>query len=222
MTAVQARVRVVDVASASDADGRVTDALLREGLQVVPSPEDAVEAAPEAVVRRADLEQAGALDALRALCSSHAGAVVVLVVPRAERSTVARAMAAGVAGIVLERDVDDGLGPTVHAALAGQIVAPRDAFPRPRVSLSVRERQLLAMVVMGFSNAEIARKLHLTESTVKSHLASGFRKLGVRTRAQATALILDPDSGLGVGILAITEGEAPLLPRANRPARRQA
>jgi hypothetical protein len=66
------------------------------------------------------------------------------------------------------------------------------------------------MVVRGFTNAEIARKLFVAESTVKSHLSSAFVKLGVRSRNEATAVILDQSSGLGTGVLAITDnGAAP-------------
>ena len=61
------------------------------------------------------------------------------------------------------------------------------------------------MVVIGLSNREIADQLFLAESTVKSHLFSAFRRLGVRTRGEATALILDRDQGLGSGILTITQ-----------------
>jgi DNA-binding NarL/FixJ family response regulator len=62
------------------------------------------------------------------------------------------------------------------------------------------------MVVLGFSNGEIARKLHLAETTVKSHLSSTFRKLGVRSRSEAAALVLDGQSGLGLGVLTISDG----------------
>ena len=53
----------------------------------------------------------------------------------------------------------------------------RELLQRP--PLSPRERQVLAMVVLDFSNAEIAEKLVVTESNVKSHLTSAFSKLGV-------------------------------------------
>ena len=63
------------------------------------------------------------------------------------------------------------------------------------------------MVVLGFTNGEIARQLHLAESTIKSHLSSSFTKLGVRSRNEAAELILDADGGLGTGILAISGAE---------------
>ena len=72
--------------------------------------------------------------------------------------------------------------------------------------LSTREKQVLGMVVLGFTNGEIARQLHLAESTIKSHLSSSFTKLGVRSRNEAAELI-DADGGLGTGILAISGAE---------------
>jgi DNA-binding NarL/FixJ family response regulator len=64
------------------------------------------------------------------------------------------------------------------------------------------------MVVMDFSNAEIAQKLFLSESNVKNHLSSAFAKLGVKSRSAAAELILDGESGLGPGILRISPEEA--------------
>jgi DNA-binding NarL/FixJ family response regulator len=59
------------------------------------------------------------------------------------------------------------------------------------------------MVVLGFTNLEIANKLHVAETTVKSHLSSAYGKLGVRSRQEATARILDPSQGLGLGIISL-------------------
>ena len=63
------------------------------------------------------------------------------------------------------------------------------------------------MVVLDFSNAEIAAKLYVSESSVKGHLTSAFTKLGVTSRSAAAELILDSESGLGPGILRISPEE---------------
>ena len=51
----------------------------------------------------------------------------------------------------------------------------------------------------GLTNAQIAGKLFLAESTVKSHLSSSFTKLGVSSRYEAATLILDPERGRRLG-----------------------
>jgi predicted transcriptional regulator len=56
---------------------------------------------------------------------------------------------------------------------------------------------------MWYMNSQIAERLFLSESTVKSHLSSAFGKLGVRSRNEAVNLILDSERGLGMGILAL-------------------
>jgi len=129
----------------------------------------------------------------------------VAVVPGQDGDEARRALAAGATGIVFARDMT-ALPATVAAVAAGQLVIPnslRTAVTKP--VLTTREKQILALVVMGLSNREIADQLFVAESTVKSHLFSAFRRLGVRTRKEATALILDKQQGLGSGILTITQ-----------------
>jgi two-component system nitrate/nitrite response regulator NarP len=111
----------------------------------------------------------------------------------------------GLDGVVLTDRLEATLVPTLRVVLAGLVCVPRgmrDEFNKE--NLSGRERQVLGMVVMGCTNAEIAAKLYLAESTVKSHLSSVYSKLGVRSRRDATALILDPAAGLHEGILTIS------------------
>lgn len=120
----------------------------------------------------------------------------------------ARAVNSLVDGAVVLDELERSLIPTLQAVAAGQCVVPRSVrrlLDRP--PLSPRERQVLAMVVLDFSNAEIARKLVVTESNVKSHLTSAFSKLGVSSRSAAAELILDNESGLGPGILRISPEE---------------
>lgn len=130
--------------------------------------------------------------------------IVVAVEPQQEQATIRRALAAGAAGLVWFKALEVALMPTVMAVSAGQLAIPLvQRREVTRTALTAREKQVLGLVVLGLKNGEIAEKLFLAESTVKTHLSSAFYKLGVRSRNQATALILDPASGVGVGILSI-------------------
>ena len=129
---------------------------------------------------------------------------LVLACAGIQRWEVRTALAAGAAGVVIYDDLDNTLGSCLRAVQGGQICVPRGHWRQvePPV-LSTREKQILGLVVMGYMNSQIAERLFLAESTVKSHLSSAFGKLGVRSRNQAVDLILNPERGLGTGILAL-------------------
>jgi DNA-binding CsgD family transcriptional regulator len=128
----------------------------------------------------------------------------VVVLAGADPRTVTATLREGAAGVVERGALIEALPVTVAAVACGQLCVPRTfADETERPILSTREKQILGMVVLGFANIEIAQRLFVAESTVKSHLNSAFRKLGVRSRVEATSLILNPTSGLGPGILTI-------------------
>jgi DNA-binding NarL/FixJ family response regulator len=129
---------------------------------------------------------------------------VVVICPEIERWEVRAVLAAGAAGVVLEREMAGTLGPCLQAVRVGQICVPRQQWRQiAPPALSTREKQILGLVVMGYMNSQIAERLFLAESTVKSHLSSAFGKLGVRSRNEAVNLILDSERGFGMGILAL-------------------
>jgi DNA-binding NarL/FixJ family response regulator len=98
-------------------------------------------------------------------------------------------------GVVYDTELTTALAPTVRAVLAGQVVFPRNGLRRNESPppLSHRERQVLRLAATGRTNDQIAAKLFLSTSTVKGHLTSAFAKLDVRSRSEATALILNPE-----------------------------
>jgi DNA-binding NarL/FixJ family response regulator len=109
----------------------------------------------------------------------------------------------GASGIVTADRLEPALAATVRTLAAGQVVVPpaalRQLAPMP---LSHREKQVLNLVVAGYTNRQIADALFLSESTVKTHVSSAFAKLDARSRAEAAAIVLDPEDARGLGVLA--------------------
>ncbi|HWA54311.1 MAG TPA: helix-turn-helix transcriptional regulator [Solirubrobacterales bacterium] len=136
------------------------------------------------------------------LCRAVPGVPVVVICTEVRPGELRGALAAGAAGVVVEDQLEVALGPCLTAVRAGQVCVPKQhARQVEPAALSAREKQILGLVVMGYMNSEIAGQLFVAESTVKSHLSSAFGKLGVRSRNEAVDLILDPERGLGMGIL---------------------
>lgn len=162
------------------------------------------------VVLFAGTREDASLRDVRALAAEHPDAAILVIVPAEVPNTrMRRILLAGATGIVLEEDVERALVPTARALLAGQLTVPlvlgRQIAPRP---LSHREKQILALVVLGKTNREIAHTLFLAESTVKTHLSSAFRKIDARSRSEAVVRIQDPESGFDLGVRALVEADA--------------
>jgi DNA-binding NarL/FixJ family response regulator len=207
--------RIVVVAD----DGRGADALAAllatAGLPVAGAvlPSAAIDAlgaqAPHVVVLVADVGRPAGLAALRRLHAAVPGARVV-VVARDDRGGAARATAprqaltAGADAFVRREDAARALAAAVRAVLAGLVCAPRDVrrvLAKP--TFSHREKEVLGLMTDGLTNKQIAAQLYLSESTVKTHLAAAFAKLGVRSRKDAAALLLDPAEGLAATALPV-------------------
>ena len=208
MEAVQAQsaARAVAVAAADQIlERRLIAALRREGIAVSRAAGAGALVVASGGGRRALLEESAQLR------ERHGDAPVVAVATEFELRELPRLLEAGVAGVVLESELESTVGIAVRAVLSGQCVFPAAApAAQGDAVLSTREKQVLAMVVLGCSNAEIATTLHVAETTVKSHLTSIFRKLGVRSRSEASARVLDPASGLGLGVVSIAEQDSAL------------
>ncbi len=156
---------------------------------------------PACVVIAADRPDRATVDIVHLVRSRLEGLPAVLVCGRAVVADVRRALELGVDGIVLREGAEEALGAVVEAVCAGQVSAPNEQRRALRArALTTREKQVLMLVAAGRTNFQIAAELFLAESTVKSHLSSAFGKLGVSSRSEAAALILDPERGSRLGI----------------------
>ena len=121
------------------------------------------------------------------------------------------ALAAGASGFLLKAARPEDLVHAIRVVAAGEALLapsvtkrlieefakrPEPALRRPKQldSLTEREREVLQEVAGGFTNSEIAQRLHVSETTVKTHVAHLLDKLGLRDRVQA--VILAYEAGL--------------------------
>lgn len=119
-----------------------------------------------------------------------------------EDDQVVEMVKAGVSAYVLKDVAGSELIDTIHRVMAGEVVIhPRVAnrllkeINRPEkrkdeVKLTRREMDVLALLVKGDTNKEMADEMFISEKTVKNHLTSIFRKLGVKDRTQAAVYAL--------------------------------
>ena len=111
-----------------------------------------------------------------------------------EDASVSGAVRAGAIGYLLKNTEADELKRAIKAAADGQVqLAPEAAArlmrevraPESPEALTVRETEVLKLLALGKANKQISRSLFVEEKTVKTHVSSILRKLGVRSRTQA-------------------------------------
>ncbi len=132
------------------------------------------------------------------------GPAIVLLAEAASPRAAAEVLRAGARGILPWDASPDEIVAAVHAAAAGLVVLPAqlaaealpastrlDARSTPggdAAPLTPRERQVLDMMAEGLGNKSIARRLGISEHTVKTHVAALFAKLGASSRTEAVAM----------------------------------
>ena len=126
---------------------------------------------------------------------------VVVFSPQLDLPLAHDALHAGASGFVHAEMIPDQLVRALAVAARGELVAPRELLryvlsrdhSGELAALSARQREILGYVVEGLSNAEIGRRLYLSESTIKQHLRSAYKLLGVSNRTEAANLFRRAD-----------------------------
>jgi DNA-binding NarL/FixJ family response regulator len=154
----------------------------------------ALDAHPDVVLMDLEMPGLDGIEATRRIRASCEHTQVVILTSFSDRARILDALDAGAAGYLLKDAEPDQLLRGIRAAAAGEApLAPRAASEllaerhetRPASGLTPREREVLAMVAEGLPNKLIARRLEISEKTVKAHLTRIFERLGVSDRTQA-------------------------------------
>ena len=166
---------------------------------------------PDVVLMDIRMPEMDGIEATRRLAKDlHTRSRVVILTTFDEDSYVFEALRAGASGFLLKDCSPEQLVDAIRVTAAGAaLLAPavtgrvieefaRRPAARPAppelASLTEREREVLLQLARGFSNAEIAAELYLSEATVKTHVTRLLAKLGLRDRVQA--VIFAYESGL--------------------------
>jgi DNA-binding NarL/FixJ family response regulator len=149
---------------------------------------------PDVVLMDLDMPLVDGIEATRQIRSERPEAAVLVLTSFSDRPRILGALEAGACGYLLKDASSDEVAAGIRAAARGESpLDPRAARtvldartePDPLAALSEREREVLALLVVGLPNKLIARRLEIREKTVKSHLTRIFRELGVTDRTQA-------------------------------------
>ena len=126
---------------------------------------------------------------------------IVVLTSFPDEGLVQRALDAGATGYLLKNAPIDTLADAIRSAYAGQptlapeatqaLIQARTHIQQPGHDLSGRERQVLALIVEGLSNTEIAQQLSISPATARNHVSACLSKLGAANRAQAAALAVE-------------------------------
>jgi DNA-binding NarL/FixJ family response regulator len=181
-----------------------------EGIEVVAEAANGLEAvaqaarfSPTVVLMDIRMPELDGLEATRRIVAADPDARVLVLTTFDLDEYVYEALRAGASGFVLKDDPAEQLIGAVRTVAAGDALLspsitkrvirrftrmPRAQSPRGFDELTDRELDIFRLIADGLSNPEIAERLFISETTVKTHVSHVFQKLGVRDRVQAVVL----------------------------------
>ncbi len=154
---------------------------------------------PDLILLDLSMPALGGLDALPVLRQLVPAARILILTMHDDPQYLRQALKQGASGYVLKKAADSELLSAIRTVMQGDVyvhpsmtrILLEDLLPEAQVSnnknawdsLSEREQEVLKMVALGHTSAEIASQLSLSTKTVETYRARGMEKLGLRTRA---------------------------------------
>lgn len=150
---------------------------------------------PDVLLLDLSMPEVDGIEVTRQLETVSPGTRVVVFTSFGDRDQIVRALDAGAVGYLLKDAEPDEIRAAIRSAARGEapitpraaaaLLADRRERPAGGVELTAREREVLLLVVDGLANKQIARRLQISEKTVKGHLTNLFQRIGVADRTQA-------------------------------------
>lgn len=158
--------------------------------------EAAAELSPDVILMDLRLPDGSGIDACREILSDHPGIRVLFLSSYPDEDAVMATVVAGASGYLIKDIAHPALQQAILDVAAGKTIVDPSVAGRlggelQRIEeLSPQEKRVLALVVEGKTNKEIAQSLGLSVKTVKNYLTNAFQKLNVSRRSQVAPLLL--------------------------------
>jgi DNA-binding NarL/FixJ family response regulator len=183
---------------------------------------------PDLVLLDLRMPRCSGIEALKLIQKLPFPVRVLVLATEVERNEIVEVLKRGAAGIILKESTTELLRKSIHAVIAGQYWVERQSIsdlvleltrrpdsappdvPQGPWLLTPRERQIVAEVVAGRTNKEIAQELCVSLQTIKHHLTNIFQKVGVHNRLELALFWIHKSSGGEQQIEGVKKPDAPL------------